>query len=279
MATAAGGSIPAAAADAAAALGLSQAQREQYAREGWCTVERLFSDEECDALIEHMAAVHAGTVPMSRFAPPAPGEAHREGTDQVHIYDKTCFDFILDPKLEAPLRDALDEEGAVWGHDQGGEPEGIKSHYWWTGSAWSQGWHTDGTSLPGCMGVWIPLIDVDDEVGTLALRPRCEERLPFLAPFYTQTIALPRQARDKRRNCWERRGILRRSHNGLRIEHDDLRHGAFAGQRTHSGDSELRAKLTEQALAENDALGAGYASLQQFVYKHCHFTKTGSGLT
>jgi hypothetical protein len=72
---------------------------------------------------------------------------------------------------------------------------------------------------------------------------------------------------------------LRRSHNGLRIEHDDLRHGAFAGQRTHSGDSELRAKLTEQALAENDALGAGYASLQQFVYKHCHFAKTGSGLT
>lgn len=198
-------------------LGLSQAQRKQYAREGWCVVESLFSAAECDGLIDHMAAVHDGAAPMSRFAPPEPGEPHRESTDQVHLYDKTCFDFILHPKLESPLRDCLAEEGAVWDFE-GGEPEGIKSHYWWTGSEWSQGYHTDGTALPGCMGVWIPLVDVDEEVGTLGLRPQ--------------------------------------SHNGLRIQHDDLRDGAFAGQRTHSGDPELRAKLTAQALAEHDALGA-----------------------
>ena len=74
---------------------------------------------------------------------------HAIDADQVHIYDQTCLEFLRHPKLEAPLRDCLAND--IWGVT-GGEPEGIKSHYWWKGSQWSQGWHTDGTALPGCLG-------------------------------------------------------------------------------------------------------------------------------
>ncbi len=71
------------------------------------------------------------------------------------------------------------------------------------------------------MGVWIPLVDVDDEIGTLGL--------------HTGSHDLP---------------------SGLRIEHDDLRvEGKWAGQRTHSGDGELRAQLTAQIIGENEELG------------------------
>lgn len=77
--------------------------------------------------------------------------------------------------------------------------------------------HTDGTALPGCMGVWIPLVDVDEQVGTLGLHSGSHD--------------LP---------------------SGLQILHDDLRvEGKWQGQRTHSGDGEIRARLTRQVLDEN----------------------------
>ena len=205
-------------AEEAALAGLTEAQKEKYRADGWVVVERLFTEAECDALVSHMDEVHAGRRPMGGFTPPAPDAPHAIDADQVHIYDQTCLEFLRHPKLEAPLRDCLAND--IWGVT-GGEPEGIKSHYWWKGSQWSQGWHTDGTALPGCMGVWIPLVDVDDEIGTLGL--------------HTGSHDLP---------------------SGLQILHDDLRvEGKWQGQRTHSGDGEIRARLTQQVLEENEGRG------------------------
>jgi hypothetical protein len=207
-----------------AAGGLTVAQIEKYRADGWVVVEGLFTAAECDALICHMDDVHAGTAPMAGFTPPQPGAPHAIDVDQVHIYDPVCLEFLRHPKLAAPLRDCLAND--VWGVT-GGEPEGIKSHYWWKGSEWSQGFHTDGTSLPGCMGVWIPLVDVNEEIGTLGL--------------HTGSHDLP---------------------SGLHILHDDLRvEGKWAGQRTHSGDGALRAELTARVLQENEALGRAPVSI------------------
>lgn len=189
-------------------VGLTAEQRQKYARDGWVVVPSLFTADECDGLIRHMDAVHAGEITVEGFVPPAEGADHLIDADQCHILDPVCRAFMLHSKLREPLKDALG----------GNEPEGIKSHYWWKGSQWSQGWHCDGTPLPGCIGVWIPLVDVDEETGTLALQTG---------------------------------GHLRR-----KLHQDDLRHGKRAGKRTHSGDPGLRARLTKEIFEENEAAGA-----------------------
>lgn len=189
------------------AAGLTPEQQQTYDRDGWIAIPSMFSDEECDGLIAHMKAVHAGQVPVPGFVPPADGADALVDMDQCHLFDPVCRDFMLHPKLRTPLRDAMG----------GDEPEGIKSHYWWKGSQWSQGWHCDGTALPGCVGVWIPLVDVDEAIGTLALQ-----------------------------SGGHRRRIL---------HHDDLRSGKWAGQRTHTGDPELGARLKKEIFEENQAAG------------------------
>lgn len=187
--------------------GLTPEQQQTYDRDGWVVVPSLFTPEECDGLIRHMDAVHAGDVAVEGFVPPAADADHVIDADQCHIHDPVCRDFMLHPKLRKPLSDALG----------GGEPEGIKSHYWWKGSQWSQNWHCDGTALPGCIGVWIPLVDVDEAIGTLALQTG--------------------------------------GHRRRRLHHDDLRPGKWAGRRTHSGDPELGARLKKEIFEENQAAG------------------------
>lgn len=187
--------------------GFTNEQAAQYRQDGWVVMPSLFTGAECDALIEHMAAVHSGDIRVEGFSPPADGESHLVGTDQTHLHDPVCRNFMLNAKLRAPLRDALG----------GDEPEGIKSHYWWKGSEWSQAWHCDGTALPGCIGAWIPLVDVDETVGTL--------------------------------------GLQSGGHRRRKIHHDDLREGKWAGNRTHSGDGELRKRLADEIFAENVAAG------------------------
>ena len=190
------------------AIGLTTEQKQKYARDGWVILPALFTADECDGLIQHMDAVHAGEISVVGFVPPEENADHLIDVDQCHIHDPVCRDFMLHPKLRSPLKDALG----------GNEPEGIKSHYWWKGSQWSQNWHCDGTPLSGCIGVWIPLVDVDEDIGTLALQTG---------------------------------GHLRR-----KIHHDDLRPGKWAGNRTHSGDPELGARLNKEIFEENQAAGA-----------------------
>ena len=188
--------------------GLTAEQRHKYETDGWIVMDSLFTGEECEGLIRHMDAVHAGEIMVEGFVPPSKNMEHLIDMDQCHIQDSVCRAFMLHPKLRQPLTD-------VFGGD---EPEGVKSHFWWKNSQWSQNWHCDGTALPECVGVWIPLIDVNEEVGTLVLQTG---------------------------------GHLRR-----KIYHDDLRPGKWAGNRTHSGDPELSARLKKEIFEENKRAGA-----------------------
>ena len=113
------------------AISLTTEQKQKYARDGWVTLPALFTADECDGLIQHMDAVHAGEISVVGFVPPEENADHLIDVDQCHIHDPVCRDFMLHPKLRSPLKDALG----------GNEPEGIKSHYWWKGSQWSQNWH------------------------------------------------------------------------------------------------------------------------------------------
>ena len=121
---------------------LSVEQKRKYARDGWVVISGVLSGVECDELIAHMAEVHA---PDGQWPEETPG------LGQPHLKDDTVKRFMLHPQLRQPLSDILG----------GDEPEGIKSYYWWRGSDWSQSWHCDGTALPGCVGAWLPLVDVD----------------------------------------------------------------------------------------------------------------------
>ena len=56
-------------------------------------------------------------------------------------------------------------------------------------------------------------------------------------------------------------GLMTASHRARWIHHDDLRAGAFGGQVTHSGDPEMRARLTAAILAENRA-GGGHEEVR-----------------
>ena len=187
--------------------GLTVKQQRKYARDGWVVLDSLFTEEECEGFIQHMDAVHSGEVKVAGFVPPLEDMGHLIDVDQCHIEDSVCEAFMLHPKLRQPLKEAL----------RGDEPEGVKSHFWWKNSQWSQNWHCDGTALPECVGVWIPLIDVNEDVGTLALQTG---------------------------------GHLRR-----KIQHDDLRLGKWAGNRTHSGDPNLSKRLKQEIFEENKRSG------------------------
>eukprot|EP01043_Picozoa_sp_COSAG02_P045197 COSAG02_NODE_4110_length_5765_cov_4.822979_2_plen_69_part_01 len=60
----------------AVVAGLTDGQKAQYREQGWVVVERLFTADECDALVAHMDDVHAGRVTMGGFKPPAPDAPH-----------------------------------------------------------------------------------------------------------------------------------------------------------------------------------------------------------
>lgn len=49
----------------AAIAGLTDAQKAQYREQGWVVVERLFTADECDALVAHMDDVPA---PRQQFS-------------------------------------------------------------------------------------------------------------------------------------------------------------------------------------------------------------------
>ena len=187
--------------------GLTVAELAKYERDGWVIKRNVFAAEECEQLIRYMTSVHDGG------APDFPGAAERNkgsfpgketaaqraadtwnGYGQPHLYDETIKAWMLDERLRAPLRDVMG----------GDEPEGIKSFWWFKVQEGFTNTHCDGTALPKCTAVWIPMVDVDGgvEVGTLALReptsthaaahccvlPRASPCLPASPPTHTPSL-------------------------------------------------------------------------------------------
>ena len=75
---------------------------------------------------------------------------------------------LIEPRLRRPLTECL-----------GDEPDGAQTMYFYEGS--QQGYHQDQYYLPGCMAVWIALVDVSDDNGTLGVKPG-SHKLDFVGP-------------------------------------------------------------------------------------------------
>ena len=95
--------------------GLTDLQKCTYDRDGWVFIDSLFTQEECEGLMQHMEAVHSGEIKLAGFVPPDEDMEHLIDIDQCHIQDRVCQEFMLHPKLRQPLRDVLngDEPEAV----------------------------------------------------------------------------------------------------------------------------------------------------------------------
>jgi ectoine hydroxylase-related dioxygenase (phytanoyl-CoA dioxygenase family) len=207
------------------ASGLTAAELAKYERDGWVIKRNVFAKEECEELTRYMTAVH------DSGAPDFPGAAERNkasfpgketadqraadiwnGWGQPHLYDETIKTWMLDQRLRAPLCDVMG----------GDEPEGIKSYWWFKVQEGFTNTHCDGTALPKCTAVWIPMVDVDGggEVGTLALQ------------------------------TGSHRG--RRNHHGDGISTGVQQKGRVT---THSADGAILGPLVKEIYAENEANG------------------------
>jgi hypothetical protein len=116
----------------------------------------VYAADECAAFVEYMLDLHAGRIELEGFGPRASGEWQR--THNQHWYDPVARRWLIEPRLEAPLRQCLNDE-----------VEGIQTMYFWVGS--EQGRHQDQFYLPGCISAWIALQDVDVGNGAMLVQP------------------------------------------------------------------------------------------------------------
>ncbi|NKB66823.1 MAG: hypothetical protein GKR89_07175 [Candidatus Latescibacteria bacterium] len=136
--------------------GLSKAQQAQYGEVGFTVVPGLFGRAECADFVAHMMDLHAGRKQLDGFARREADEWGR--THNQHNYDVRAEALLIEPRLQAPLRDCL-----------GDEPDGIQTMYFYKGS--EQRRHQDQFYLPGCMSAWIALDDADQDNGALRVQP------------------------------------------------------------------------------------------------------------
>jgi hypothetical protein len=136
--------------------GLSDTQMEDYNAQGFTVMREVFSADECQAVIDHMMALHSGEKQLEGFKPHEPDSWER--THNQHVYDPVAMNLLVHPRLRQPLVSIL-----------GDEAQGVQTMYFWKGS--EQHWHQDRFYLPGCMSAWIALVDVSDENGTIWVQP------------------------------------------------------------------------------------------------------------
>ena len=156
---------PDAPAAAEIAAGLTAAQRQQFADDGYCIVEAAFSHAECDELIERQTALREGAIePPAGWEPRQPDEWGRSMNQ--HVGDPTMLKWLVDPRVGDALAELL------------GEPaDGIQSMYFWRADSAGKAdsapglWHQDQTPLPGCVSAWIALEDVSPKNGTIEFQP------------------------------------------------------------------------------------------------------------
>ena len=161
---------PDAPAAAEIAAGLTAAQRQQFADDGYCVVEAAFSHAECDALIERQTALREGAIePPAGWEPRQPDEWGRSMNQ--HVGDPTMLKWLVDPRVGDDLAELL------------GEPaDGIQSMYFWRADSAGKAdsapgsWHQDQTPLPGCVSAWIALEDVSPTNGTIEFQPGSHAR-------------------------------------------------------------------------------------------------------
>ena len=127
-------------------------QLKEYRDHGYTVLRGMFTAAECDAMVAHHMAWHAGEITIDGTEQRHDGDWSR--TLNLHYFDPETMRWLLDPRLRQPLADCM-----------GDEPLGVQTMYFFEGSV--QGRHQDQWYLPGCMSAWIALIDVDQHNGTI----------------------------------------------------------------------------------------------------------------
>ena len=136
--------------------GLTPEQKAQYDREGYTILKSVFSKAECEEFVEHMMALHSGEKTLEGFTPREPDDWGR--TNNQHWYDPKALALLIDSRLRQPLEDCFEAD-----------VEGIQTMYFYKGSEGRR--HQDQCPLPGCMSAWLPLVDVNEDNGTIYIQP------------------------------------------------------------------------------------------------------------
>ena len=137
------------------ALQLMPAHIEEFGRDGYTVVRGAWSAEECDEFVDYMLDLQAGRKQVLHYDP-------RDADDWERIIYRShlepyALQWMVDTRLREPLTTLL-----------GGEPECMQGMYNFKGT--EQRWHQDEYHLPGCIGVWSALVDVNASNGTLQVQ-------------------------------------------------------------------------------------------------------------
>ncbi len=131
---------------------ITDAHRDQFARDGYTKVEGGFAPDECDRFINYMLDLQAGRTTIEGYSPRGPDDWDRLISCALH--HPLGLSWMIDPRLRVPLRTFLGEE-----------PDGVQSMYLFKGS--EQRRHQDAYHLPGCMSAWVALQKVGAHNGTI----------------------------------------------------------------------------------------------------------------
>jgi len=134
---------------------LKPGQIEDFERDGYVVMKGAWSTEECDEFVDYMLDLQAGRKRVLHYEP-----RHADDWERI-IYrshlEPHALQWMVDPRLSEPLAALL-----------GGEAECIQGMYNFKGT--EQRWHQDEYHLPGCIGAWSALVDVNANNGALEIQ-------------------------------------------------------------------------------------------------------------
>ena len=131
---------------------LTPAHIEEFEQNGYTIVSGVWSTEECDEFIEHMLDLQGGRKQVNNYEPQSEDDWERI-IYRSHL-EPYALSWMIDPRLREPVKTLLGEEADC-----------IQGMYMFKGT--EQRRHQDEYHLPGCIGAWSALIDVDARNGTL----------------------------------------------------------------------------------------------------------------
>jgi ectoine hydroxylase-related dioxygenase (phytanoyl-CoA dioxygenase family) len=139
---------------------LDEAQVAAYDRDGFVVVPGLFSAGECAAYRDRQDDLRHGRLTIEGFFQQ---EKYGERSFNQHRYDAVCRSWLIAPRLHRPLAQLLGEE-----------PDAVQTMHFFHGS--EHPLHQDQYYLPGCIGAWIALEEVDADNGPLVVMPGSHRR-------------------------------------------------------------------------------------------------------
>ena len=145
--------------------------KHQYQNNGYVLIKQLFSEQECDELIERSLALHARKSISGCFHSVPESESDSDPLRTYprmmhpHRVDDLSLRFLKHPRIVESLRVLLD-----------GEAIGLQTMFYWKPpGARGQDFHQDDyylrTEPNACIAAWMALDNIDEENGGLIVLP------------------------------------------------------------------------------------------------------------